>query len=512
MTPKDDLFRLIKSLTRSEKRYVKLFASLYGGQKKYLALFDAIDAQSTYDEGALRERFKNERFTAQLTAAKRYLYDQILRSLRACHEKTDARARIRRLIQNMEILYHKGLRDQARAMFDSALQLAIEREDFVSWIEAISWMESMQPTLVADDDGIKFVHDTFIDAFTRYRNLVDIGVAARQIALPLRGGQPRSLEDLEELDRAIDRIPAVDLSVRASIARCTAMATYHFARNEYPQALTHIDRELALFENNPALIDADPRAYIWAINNKLVLLKRAGDFKTFDTVLEATKVRSQKLLVGRGLWTHRLRAEFFAVITLNRANYSLALQLTDKYPDLANEIRRELGEHQRYLRRHVQMKFHMDLTLMYFALGDYRAALEMNNRITSDIRPDQGWETFHQARLMSLVIHYELGNIELLENLIVSTCRFFRSRKIMHAFESIVLDFFRRLVRLKAGRENLLRLFIETRERLNPLQNDPLEANAFRYFQYIGWMDGKIDALRTTRAPCRRTLEASSMD
>lgn len=68
----DDLFQLIRSLSKSEKRHFKLSVSPYGGEKKYLLLFDAIDAQKDYDETELRERFRDEKFIRQFNVAKRF--------------------------------------------------------------------------------------------------------------------------------------------------------------------------------------------------------------------------------------------------------------------------------------------------------------------------------------------------------------------------------------------------------------------------------------------------------
>lgn len=50
MKPSVELFNLIKSLTKSEKRYFKLTSTLQSGEKNYLRLFEAIENQKVYDE------------------------------------------------------------------------------------------------------------------------------------------------------------------------------------------------------------------------------------------------------------------------------------------------------------------------------------------------------------------------------------------------------------------------------------------------------------------------------
>ena len=50
MKPSTELFSLIKSLTKSEKRFFKLNSALQAGDKNYLKIFDFVEAQHKYDE------------------------------------------------------------------------------------------------------------------------------------------------------------------------------------------------------------------------------------------------------------------------------------------------------------------------------------------------------------------------------------------------------------------------------------------------------------------------------
>ena len=57
MRSSDYLFRLIKALSKGDRRNFKLFAQLQDGDKQYIKLFDAIDRQSEYDEEKLLKQF-----------------------------------------------------------------------------------------------------------------------------------------------------------------------------------------------------------------------------------------------------------------------------------------------------------------------------------------------------------------------------------------------------------------------------------------------------------------------
>ena len=79
----DFIFRLIKSLTKSEKRYFKIYSNrfTYKDKQKYLDLFDAIDKQKEYDEAALKKKFEGEKFLKHFPTVKSRLKDMVLEGL-----------------------------------------------------------------------------------------------------------------------------------------------------------------------------------------------------------------------------------------------------------------------------------------------------------------------------------------------------------------------------------------------------------------------------------------------
>ena len=74
MKPSTELFNLIQSLSKSEKRFFKLSSSLQDGEKNYLKLFDAIEKQKSYDEKEIKLLFKAEKFIQHLPSEKNHLY------------------------------------------------------------------------------------------------------------------------------------------------------------------------------------------------------------------------------------------------------------------------------------------------------------------------------------------------------------------------------------------------------------------------------------------------------
>lgn len=82
MKKQDQLFRLINTLTKSEKRYFKLYTQMQSGSENYIMLFDAIDKMKVYDESKIRKKFKGKTFLNQLAVMKNYLFNVIIKSLK----------------------------------------------------------------------------------------------------------------------------------------------------------------------------------------------------------------------------------------------------------------------------------------------------------------------------------------------------------------------------------------------------------------------------------------------
>ena len=134
MKAKSDLFQLIRSLTKSEKRYFKLYAKIRGlnGNQNYLMLFDQIDklAQQSeeYNESKIKSLFRDKVFIKHLPSEKNYLYTQILKSLVKYHTTTSPEIELDELIHSATLLYKKGLYQQSSEKLNKAMKFAVQNE------------------------------------------------------------------------------------------------------------------------------------------------------------------------------------------------------------------------------------------------------------------------------------------------------------------------------------------------------------------------------------------------
>ena len=124
MKPSTELFSLVQSLTKSEKRFFKLNSSLQAGDKNYLKLFDYIEKQSSYNEEELKKYFEKERFIQHLPSEKNHLYKLILKSLRSYYSdqsvKSQLKEEIKTYIIEASLLDANEVKDETM-IFDEGL-------------------------------------------------------------------------------------------------------------------------------------------------------------------------------------------------------------------------------------------------------------------------------------------------------------------------------------------------------------------------------------------------------
>ena len=130
MAPKEDLFKLIKSLSRTEKRYFTLDAQKSGAKNSnYIKLFKEINKMEEYDESTLKKKYAN------LSMDKAYLYEAILKSMRDYRSPKSKRAQMKQLILDSKFLYERALYDQCAKRLQSAKQIAMSLSDSLSLLE-----------------------------------------------------------------------------------------------------------------------------------------------------------------------------------------------------------------------------------------------------------------------------------------------------------------------------------------------------------------------------------------
>jgi len=93
-----------------------------------------------------------------------------------------------------------------------------------------------------------------------------------------------------------------------------------------------------------------------------------------------------------------------------------------------------------------------------------------------------------------MVIHFELGNFDSLEYEVRSTYRYLYKRQKLFKLEDLLLHFIRKDLPKSFSEKKLINAFALLKEKIEKITaNDFYEKKALSYFNFIAWLESKIN-------------------
>ena len=497
----DSLWELVTSLSKSERGYFKKYSSLHqlGEENRYIALFDAIAAQSSYDEAALRKQFKGEAFMNQFPAARHYLYQAIMRSLRAFHRKGSVTMQVNETIMNIDILFRKGKFDLCRREIKKAKRLVRENELWDKFHEITKWEKYLlgqQAEAMANERQTEALYKEDVEKARVLTNIMEYSWLSHQIyGVSLKTGHIRQASLVQQFEELLKHPLLQDesqaLSVKALIFYHSIHAKYHEGAGNNELFHHHNQRFVEVMEDNPGHLKNELINYVSAVYNTLLSLSQLD---RYDAFYENLKKLNQIPLDYPKQTSGRL-ATTLQFLAFNAELYYLIR--THRFAECAPVLVRldpALAKDSGKLYELYYIEIYYYAAYAYFAMGEHRKALRFVNLIWQVrggvLRADlEGY-----TRILSLVLHYELKNDELLFYHLRSAYRHFARKRKIPRWERAILDFLQQQLRSRTGTP-LAPALRDVRTKLKRIARSPLERNAFEHFDFIGWIDAQLSGV-----------------
>jgi hypothetical protein len=489
----DELAKLISSLSKSEKRYFKLFSSLQSGEKSYLKLFDAVEKLGGTEEEKLKKMFEGEDFIKRLPAVKSYLYSLILKSLRIQNAGATAESQIRELLDEATILLEKRLYKQCQKTLEKARDFARQNELYPQLMEINQWLEKLYMETLGPDKFEAIIDPTLYEELkvielqrnlVQYRNLYN-----RVVLLNRRIKEARTEEELAEFHKISSHLllsnieSAATFDARIYFYQCHLIVNHAKGDNEACMSITK--DMLAFIESSGDKVKEKSKLYLSALNNLLLCHIHLHRYDEFDETLQKLKnlqLKSLSLEVNRFVNA----CVFEMVKHLDTGDF-------DKSIELRSDIKTGLEKFKQKLNPLEEVTLLYNLFYSYFGTQEYHSALIVVNRLLNDYQKDLRYDIQSAVRIINLILHYELGNDSLVQHSALSTYRFLSKSKRLYKLENILLDYIRKKMPGARTRREQIESFKELREKLSELAAHPFEKKAFEYFDYVSWLDSKIE-------------------
>ena len=499
MKTADELFLLIKSLKQTEKRYFKIYASKHviGEKNNYVKLFEVIDKQKEYNEEAIRKKFSDSNFIKQLHVAKNYLYKLILKSLRNYHSGLSSISEIKNILRDVEILYEKALYKQCRKLLSKAKKAAHLHEDHLQILEIIKWEKKIinaEFHIGKLEKSLEKVIEEEQLVLEKLSNTIDYWkLNSKMNMLIEKEGLPRNQQELEKFNKIMNadlfKNEEYALSFQARLYFYNVFADYFYVKGDLGNDYKYTEKLLNLIESNPEKISGESHIYIDAIHSYLIACNRIKKYDDFKEALKklrhipknSSSGESEDTLVRIFVFSYSMELKMY----LNTGEFVKGIMLI---PEIEKGLERFKGK----VNRVHEIVFYYNIAYMYMGSGEYNKSLVWLNKILNSTDVDIRQDILSFARILNLIVHYELGNNDIIEYTVKSTYRFLYSRKRLYKFETVLLNFIRNLPK-SFTQTKVLSSFTDLKRELIKISENSFERKALEYFDLISWLESKIN-------------------
>ncbi len=505
MKPTNQLFDLIKSLSPEEEKKFTLLSSLQAGDKNYIKLFNYIQSQDNYDEDAVKDHFKKEIFVQHFASEKNQLLHHILKSLRFHRYETITSAKIDEDIKNIQLLFNKSLYKQSRKQLSVIKKRAHDFELFYSLLEIIE-LEKVLIDMEAHfgDINYKTLNELIEEENSVFNKIENFAAYEVQLAklntVSSKLMIARSKEDVKEITEVLKATKQIAsttglLAYKSKIIYLYTIGLGHRLLNEMDDVYKAFSELIIHMENKPEIISEMPDYYIIShgfLVRYFAIKKQYNDgFKMID------KLKSlflNKIFNATDLQIAIFIQSYIAEITL----YAYIGQ-HDKAKNIIPYVIKGLDKYEAKINNEELVKIYHTISMVYFGVGEYNKSLIWLNKIINTNYEDLRQDTIRISKLINLIVHFELGNDDLLAYIYKSTVRFFTHQKKQYRFETVFLDYFKKIALSKRDSKQK-ETYIKFKEELQSVFKDKYEKNALEFFNFYAWLDSKIHTITFAEA------------
>lgn len=441
MKPDAKLFELVKKLSPSEKRYYSLMrAKEEAGKSNLLLLFEALCALhergETYDEEWIHSylRATGEHTVSRTIAdVKNDLYASILKMMRSYHSRRNVDSMLREMLEDVGFLLSKGLYNHAEESLKRARTVAEKYEQTVGLLEVMR----LERRLLYDRTDTQLV-----EKIARHIGNEERALQHLQMEYTLQHIYDRMFSQLRlqftghEVDNsALEALLAHPVFAHEKAeytfaARCwyyRTMSLYYRMRQEHATALVYEKEGIEWWQQHSEQLHNAPQAFMRELANYIGLCIRLGQRREFAEAMHYWKTIPCRTADDEA---ERFQNEVFLQLLYAMNTDALLVVQQETKPVLVG-----LQKFEGRINPARVLAICYNYTAVFFLLGMHAKALEWCNELLDRKKYTVRVDLLVVAHLMDPLIHYELGNAELVDNRCRAATRFIQKHRELYAYE-----------------------------------------------------------------------------
>lgn len=434
--------RLICSLSRAEKRFIRLVGSAVAGSagSNQLLLFSILNRMKTYDHASCEKHAKLIAMGDTLRTLARRLRKLILKCLQQLESERSASGRLALLLHETEFLFHRQQMSEAQRAAQNGQRLALKYGRYESALPFIEWQRRIALSTFPANAMLRLEELNRIAQQTlthlglqlELRRLQEILTGERRLNTSPRSGNFRMMLENITQHAALRETTYPDLFTEGLAQDVHGMLL--LAKGKGQDALAVYSSLLKRWQQEPEWIREFPDHYLGLFKNyQLAVFWGTLSNKKLQSYLSLLP-REEELPPKNRLDFQRIRHGHLLTLGLNTGKFELVLGQIPLILKWLKENRHELPVS-------AQLAFQYNICITYFLSADYREAYRNLQPILRHKGRGEREDILDFARVLQAVLLCQSGDDELSEYLIRSARKFFKRNPRQWAFEEAVLRY-----------------------------------------------------------------------
>lgn len=422
-----------------------------------------------------------------LASTKNYLIELTLKAMRDFHRGRSPQREVEDLITDTHFLLSKGLRSEAKTTLIKAKGKAVKHELHSSAIQIDSiirgvttMLNSKNPeTIIASLNRSTAEYIELIHRVTTLHCLYYETFLWRRNRAAFRENESQNLAKIE-IHPLLD--PSRDFPDFLSQFHRYRILDNILALKGLNHEAWHMQNNLLkLWKQYPHMILSNSAQYLNCLVNYLAASHATGNYKSIPPTISLLREtipssESEKFEIEHNCLFHQL------LYDMNTCKWQEAGETGDL-------LQTFMERHMSRLPHSRILAIHYNLAICFFFLQRPKPALQPLNAILNDQKSQHREDIQQAARLMQAVVHYELGNTDLLEHLLRNAQHYMKKKGTLYAFEATLIRHLRQLITHPDNESDILQ---DLQNELSALKNDPANANAPGLEEIQYWIKSKL--------------------
>lgn len=491
MLKSESLIHLINNLTKQEKKEFSLYIS-NKPEKDYIFLFRLIDDKKISDPEELKMAFLAAKPASSFNTVVIYLFDLLIDILTRLRTEQDSYYLLFNELLHARVLYEKSMYQECFQVLKKVKEKAVYYENHFALLVAQRLELNYLLTLDFEDmDEQKLLNKQY----KMNNTLKSIRQLNEQSSLyellkyrMINRGASRSLEETQKLDDLVTS----EISIVASAGvenfeikknHQLFQANYFITVGDYKAAFNSFVDLNKLFEENSHLWNNPPVYYLMTVEGMLESLRIMHNYEGMNYFIEklaklSSPSSSFQLNVMYVIFIYRLFS-FIDAGDFDKAGIWIA------------EHQASLIDKMLLLKEQQQAEMSLYIALIHLGNGEYRKA---RKRLSATIGRGHLYSLplFRTIRIVNVMIHYELGDIDYIQSEIRSIKREMSKNKGYNLkVESFLLKFLNYSF-ADTNRKKRAEIWESMAEEVHALYADKYETQILRKFDFVAWVEAKI--------------------